>query len=816
MTPKLRSYIIIALTFLITLIPMVYGNVVVKKGGIVDDPLLNKADPFYVMDQHVRQLEPAGLKTGEPVTFVIPFDNGISKEGLSKIKQITDTLKARFPHYGILSLSTAANYQATSDSISSAPYLTDENLANPNFDLEQWKQKLLRDSGVYGMLIGKNFDYAQVVLFLPGGYNEIATFRAMVELLENRHVNFFEWFIKTNIKPTGLFQGVLPAGWVLGRGLMDSGMIASILIFSTVGVLLTRFASIISYSSVKQATISVSIMLLGFFWASGMVGLLQTLGCNLYIRVYFLLVLSVIICAADTYCLRKFMAYNDYRMNHPHIDRAEVWKATRNINQVIFVPAIVAILNFGLMYFIRTRAMLEIGIFSAISICFMLFLCLAFAPALQTIIGGDPSTEGMGRLTLKFKSLLDKIPRGCYRLMQPGTIKPFAIAFIILAPMLVMAVAITISDRRNGTGHKYIETVTRPLEYIKGSVVHQAGQYLNKPGRRGFDNLNVLVRLKGDTSAEPIYNPVFIRRVNEFSRRIEQLEGRQVNSIVENLKTVSHELYHKEFPTTPQEVRDILKTQIENDVDPLLKEQLWFDKGFVLFAALEAEDTNKIAALSDKVVALAKAEFPDLDVAPFGKMALYPRMDDYIKAGKLKIMAASQAIMIAVCALWIWWRNRRKSHRLPEGEGDYILVPWRAGLVMNLPFVLAITVIIGVMSLFRVPLDQATSTMQALAINAAADFSIYLIYDYQTALSLHGSTVPEALMHALRDKGRIIVMDIVLKVFCFAPMLLSTFSPVTRLGWIMMAMMVACGIGTLLLMPAFMPWCTRKRSSASL
>jgi predicted RND superfamily exporter protein len=114
------------------------------------------------------------------------------------------------------------------------------------------------------------------------------------------------------------------------------------------------------------------------------------------------------------------------------------------------------------------------------------------------------------------------------------------------------------------------------------------------------------------------------------------------------------------------------------------------------------------------------------------------------------------------------------------------------------------------MAFLRIPLDQATACTTALAINASVDFGIYLVADYQTALR-NGHDLDGALYYALADRGRIITVDIVLNAICFAPLMLSSFLPVARLGWLVIVMLIACGVGALLIMPALLPWCVRGR-----
>jgi len=154
---RIKAYLIVIVTLIITLGPMLYGNIIAKKAGVLDDPL---------MDKKVRGLESQGLRSGEAVSFIIRFDKGMTRGSLARIKEITDRVKETFPEYGVLSLSIAANYKDTGFTLSSAPYINDallsESAGNPNWNLNQWKKEVSRDPGVYGVLVGRNFDYPEL------------------------------------------------------------------------------------------------------------------------------------------------------------------------------------------------------------------------------------------------------------------------------------------------------------------------------------------------------------------------------------------------------------------------------------------------------------------------------------------------------------------------------------------------------------------------------------------------------------------------------------------------------------------------------
>ena len=127
---------------------------------------------------------------------------------------------------------------------------------------------------------------------------------------------------------------------------------------------------------------------------------------------------------------------------------------------------------------------------------------------------------------------------------------------------------------------------------------------------------------------------------------------------------------------------------------------------------------------------------------------------------------------------------------------------------MSVPFVFASSIIALVMVVCRVPLDQATACITALAINAAVDFSLYLIADYQDKLFEEWGP-RDALEKAMRGRGKVVLTDIFLNCLCFAPLMLSHFIPVARLGWVMITMLIACGFGSLVILPALLPWCAK-------
>jgi predicted RND superfamily exporter protein len=101
-----------------------------------------------------------------------------------------------------------------------------------------------------------------------------------------------------------------------------------------------------------------------------------------------------------------------------------------------------------------------------------------------------------------------------------------------------------------------------------------------------------------------------------------------------------------------------------------------------------------------------------------------------------------------------------------------------------------------------IPLDVATAIITALAINASVDFAIYYVIAYMDALTK--TDRDNAIILTMKGKGEIIINDIVLNAACFSPLIASSFTPISRLGWMMVVMIIACGIGSLVVMASLL------------
>jgi hypothetical protein len=773
---------------------MVYGNVIARKGGIVDDAILDERNAYRANDLYVRGKVTEGFQAQEYIPFILTFPTPISAPAdLQRIRDFTVRAKRAFGT-AVLSLSELPNYRDTGEELLNDPYIPA--VVPADFDVEAWKRRIAEDPSVFGKFIGRDFQWAAVLRYLPANYDEIGEFRQTVEFLERRQVPWWEWLYKTDIEPG---DGTGVSGWVIGRGLMDQGLMVDNFTLVGVGLALTFPLFVWSLGSVREALLGVvGVVLLGVVWARGSIGLLEWVGFDIRERITALLVYTNCIVQGVSFVLHKFESYHhaDHHAETHATPVAHRWLRAMRSDDLIGATGLISIFGFATLYSFQVLSIREFGILSAIAVCYQLGLATIFMPAAHTLLRSHsaaayaPDRHQLSRRAAAFQRGLDALAAACTRLATCRSPRGTAILWGSVTVGLVVAAALLIVVGRK------LPVKMLPLDFIRGTLGERTALFLNEPNRIGFDVMSFLV--EPADAASDIYDPAFLQAAVRYEAHLRQATGaREIASIIDNVRRVSTASLHKPLPATRAEARTVFNL-IEADLDPTVARQLYYPRGFRLTTSDQGNDTTTIGALVDGVVWVAR-EHPTLRVSRFGKTGIGPQVDDYIRWGKPLNLFTSQVVVVAFCLTGVWIRNRRVRQ---HGRGLGLrLSPLGGGLMMSAPFLFATALMALVMMVFQAPLNAVTASITALAINASVDFSIYYAAAYQEGLAATG-THTGAIRHATTHKGRVVLEDMLLNVVCFLPLVLSRFSPIQDVGWIMMAMLPACAFGAVVIMPA--------------
>jgi predicted RND superfamily exporter protein len=794
-------------------------NLRVPSAGIVQDALLdhsNRYDRWQAQAQHYKS-----INQGDALSFVLSYPGGVNKEGLEQLIRMSDAVKKLFPEGAVWSLaSNSYDYRTQAGVLESQPYLhakmlDTEGRLPKHFDLQAWKQAVAADASVYNTLIGKQFDYAQIFVFLPENYSEQGVVDRVAQYLEKREIHQLEWLLlKGDIHPVDEFRNVSLGGWSIARGLMHYALISDVLFYSTTGLLIATIAAVFSLGSWRQALQVTSVIFVSFVVVRGAIPLMAWLGISfygqpVYERVYFLLVLSALIVAGISFNVRAFEAFNDAWRKNPQLDRTSLWKQVAPIRTKLNVVALIAFVNFATLPQIGIRGILEVGVLSALGIAVQRLLVITLLPSLHIWLGGLPDDVKQSRFASWFESygrMVDALPRRAYRLISGMSSRRSTVLALSVTGLFVAAAMMVVAHDVKYPDKPWILVQERPIDYLPNTIVDRGRALLNQADGAGFGRLAYLV--VPSTEEVSAKDPKFIARTYAFEQRMGQLPGAMpVRSILDKLSQVAQRSpdVKLDLPATTQQSHELLQMMRWDLENPKLANYFWSDQGYVIFASHAADNSRLLRQYSDAVMQVAATEFPDLKVLPFGRLHTYHQTDVYISQGKPLNVLTSFPLVLVICATWLFWASRR-AHR--QGHVQ-TLHPVRTALAISLPFVFAYSLIVLLMAIFSIPLDQATACATALGINAAIDFDIYVVDDFQQRL-YQGDTPNKALHYALAERGRVTLIDAKLNAICFSFLMLSPFLPIQRLGVVMLVMLAACALGALVLMTAVLRSCVRN------
>ncbi|HMB66188.1 MAG TPA: MMPL family transporter [Patescibacteria group bacterium] len=824
----------------------------VKPGGIVDDAVMAEEDLVNQGGRVIDSLRSQGLAPGDAAIFCLPFlyRGEAMKKDLAFLQDFTQKLERAFPRYKVFSLANMPRFRDVEDSyLETQSYVSPEVLAD--FDPGDWKREVLRDPKVAGVFIAPDFSSANVILTFPRGYDEMQVGREIMEFLMDRECAWYEWYLIDDIKlasqflrnfdsevpeslqrdqdrhrtEDGSIKSVLPGGWVIGRVLMTGAFYSSLIWILSGSIILAALVFWLSFANLRQTAIALVCLLLALIWTRGSIGLLQTLGFSiqgkmLYETVYFVLVFTSLIVSGISFVERVFDAYNEKRKGNPELSRAEVWKKTKAkdielIDERILMTGLVAIFGFATLYQIEIRQILEIGFFSALGLVFLLLFTLYLVPAVHILVGGEHSRQE-NSIPDKWWRILDWLVRKSFQLATPKNRefrkKGWSAVAVVAVLFLLMSSLVASDHVGPSKGFSFVDIKTEPLEFIKDTLVYEASEEINRKDNYGFDRAMFVIQSKKEGDTPAVYRPEFLREVDSFQETIAEdpyLKGkiRYIYSVLDILEILCRENYGHHLPQTQAEAADSLRL-IRSEIGITGQRQLWSREALIVQVSVSSTNSNIQEFVLNRVLEISGESFPDLKVHTFGKVAMYARSDKYLRERK-PVNAGMQIFWIfGFTFAWIAWRNRRFRKSLKD---DFYLSSFRAGLAICLPFVFASTMIAFIMMAMRIPLNQATACITALTVNAAIDFSLYIVADYQAAL-IKGGGYLEAIKYAVLTRGRVVVIDVAINTACFAPLMISPFAPIADIGWIMMTMLIFCGFGAMVLLPMVLPLAVKENN----
>lgn len=739
---------------LIVVVVLASGNFYVDRIGIIENAVTDstktvRADAFVSKETEFEEFARILFDFGKQVTFhdlrqLQNFHKVLSDSGLT-----------------VASIATHPDFEYKDNTLTSRKLIPDD---SSSFSVKEWKERVKSNEGVYGKLVFTDFSHALLLIKMEQGFNEVTAGRKLVEILENRDVPEWGWYLKQDIASEN--PHVIPGGYILARVTMYGAINATNLWTVSLGLVFAILFLSWFFRAVKPALVASLIIAGTLACTRGSIGYLDLLGYDTAESVYTTLVFASVIIANISFITHTYQGVRYLKENSKE---SRWWDLMLLIGIVVLLTFLIGFLNFLSLMTFPVTVIADLGVHTAVGIFFALISSLVLFPA---IAGGmitkrkQQTAQPLEELSVCLRQICQKIP----------------------ATLSLGVIVVTVSIAGWGIWNGQLPIGSQPLQFIRGTSVYSASEKMNANGQPGFITLGFAFKPNSGT----LRDPANIASFHEFLQEVRSVEGvRRAYSLMDDVTHISREVFSKPIPETQGEVDFVFRNGIEStDSYWKLQEQLE-SISMWRFTVTTSREGRRQGQVRDRVVNLAESQ--SYSVYPFGRNSLYPDIDQAIIEGKPRNAMMGHGIVILVVTFWLLWRLRNGRALIHLTRLSFL-----GAVVASLPFVFASAVLVITMIELSIPLDIATAVITALSINASVDFTLYYVHVYLMGVE---EGVDEPLAHAFEVEGAAITADMIANSLCFAVLIASPFQPVQQLGIIMVLMLITAWVGALILMP---------------
>ncbi len=493
-------------------------------------------------------------------------------------------------------------------------------------------------------------------------------------------------------------------------------------------------------------------------------GLIPLLGWD--IQIITILLPVILIAIANDYGIHLVAKYQEYNVEGSSYTKKELAK---NIFTTLSKP----ILLTGLTTMAGMLCLLghsiisarQLGILAAIGVVYALAASLLFIPAVSSLL---PKAKPVIRTHSESNKgpILERMLAffGHVVSTRPKT---------IIAVMVIPALAVFV-------GIFFIIIESDPNDYFPDNhpLIHASNLVNDNLG--GSQNISIVY--KGD-----IKDPRIMTKMNTMEKELEELhEVGLATSIARIVRQMSRALHdeseegYDRIPDTRNAVAQYFELySMSGDPEDFEKLVDFPYEHAMVTARLKTTSTSEINRVVKEINAKTKGD-ADVDLVG-GFVIIVSDLAYSVVRGQLISLAV--AVIIIGLLLMILFRSVM------------------AGIISAIPLAAAIMTLFGLMGLFRIELNIATSMLSAIMIGVGVDYTIHFLWRYREE---RRSSIPpeDAVRKTLTTTGRGIVFNALSVVVGFSVLMISGFMPVKFFGFLIVVSILSCLMGALVLIPS--------------
>lgn len=595
------------------------------------------------------------------------------------------------------------------------------------------------------------------------------------------HIEIFNYFTalieKYNRAPVKLTRIGLPVIQKYIRDYMKKDLLRFMPLVILV-VIITFFLNFRTLRGVFLPTVSV---LLGTFWALGIMGLFK-----IPITLVVNMLPPLLIAVGSSYSIHIF---NQYMLDQEEIEKmgrkAGIINSMSHISVTVMLAALTTFVGFMTLTVNQVTSLRDFGIFAAFGTLLAMVISSALIPSALVLMKAVPfkkkEKNSKNRPVLKILNVFNTLS---LRHSKP---------VVLVAFILFIAFSYGITK---------IRPETSPLfQFKKDSYIYKSDIRVGE-----LFNGSALVNLVID-SGKPngVKDPEFLRLTEEIRKWIVKKENREKYLFLHTLSFGDvikrmHKAMNGEkagyyaIPDKRSTIEDYLELYSGEDRNSDGRVDSF--EQFVDPAYRYANILIRVGSLKNKLFSTV--------INSKGQEKVREYLENHPVAGKYKWHFVGETINFTVL-----------SNLIIKGQILSVILTlfivalvvlflfknWQVGLLALIPISTSIVLVYGIMGYLNIPLDIPKALLAAIAIGIGVDDTIHMLKTIRHNL-LAGYSIEESINMSYREAGMAIVYTSVALVLGFSVLLLSEFVPVFYLGWLVASTMVATTVSALLLLPA--------------
>jgi predicted RND superfamily exporter protein len=306
---------------------------------------------------------------------------------------------------------------------------------------------------------------------------------------------------------------------------------------------------------------------------------------------------------------------------------------------------------------------------------------------------------------------------------------------------------------------------------------------------RGMMNLDIIL---DSGEEEGIKEPIFLVQLDEIQNWLQQRETLgPINSMGDYLKEINQALNGDDpefylLPSSAEMTAQFLLLYESSGANEDLSDIKDFENRYArLVAPVVNMEASVMQAELETIEAYLGENYPHLQAAVTGTMALYTVQDTYISEG----MALSFLIALAVITLFF----------------IALFKSVKYGLLSIIPSVLPIVFAGSIAGWLGIPLDQSAVIVFAMTMGIAVDDAIHVMSRYLLAKG-EGANTKQSITRAMNESGRAVVFSSIVLVFGFSVLCFASFTTIIYVGLFGSIIMTLALVGDLVMLPAILYW----------